>query len=135
MLDMKTNIRVTSYLTIYEGCPFVRSNATIFSAGERDIIVTQLSSLVLGFLTRSKTWWSDYTVTAAKNSWFRDAQWKDESLPDVGIDDYGVYGWPEAHRASLASFTKSNRGTFFTQKFAYGHVEASQRQRDVALAS
>ncbi|KAF7561572.1 hypothetical protein G7046_g2587 [Stylonectria norvegica] len=125
MRDDETSISVTSHLTVFEGCDFVRSSATIRNDGDAEIVVTQLSSLVVGFLTRSKEWWSDYTVASAKNTWFREAQWKEESLPDVGIDDYGIYGWPEKHTASLASFTKSNRGTFSTQ----GHLPMGMLKR------
>ncbi|KAB8230243.1 putative Melibiase subfamily [Aspergillus alliaceus] len=80
--------------------PFV---CTIRKDSDSGIIMTQLSSLVLGVLS------------GPNNSRFRAAQWVDRDLPSQGIDDYGVYGRPEGHEASLGHYSVSNRGTFSTE--------------------
>lgn len=49
---------------------------------------------------------------------FREAQWRERSLPDVGLDDVGLYQLGQGHLAPMATFGLSNRGTFSTQ----GHL-------------
>jgi alpha-galactosidase len=119
LTDSVSKITVISHLTVYHKTPVLRATATIRNDGDQDVVVTQLSSLVLGGLTtRAEKWWSDYTLSVPNNSWFREAQWVDHSLPSLGIDDYGVYELRDDHRASLAHYAVSNRGTFSTE----GHL-------------
>ncbi|KAL5333156.1 glycoside hydrolase superfamily [Aspergillus crustosus] len=114
-----STITVTSHLTLYDSTPILRSTATIQNTGDQDVVVTQLTSLVLGGLTTSSAkWWADYTLSVPNNSWFREAQWIEHDLPSLGVDDYGAYGRPENHFASLAHYAVSNRGTFSTE----GHL-------------
>ncbi|KAL4914638.1 glycoside hydrolase superfamily [Aspergillus aurantiobrunneus] len=114
-----SKITVVSRLTVYDGAPVLRATASIRNDTNTDIMATQLTSLVLGGLTAgSQKWWADYTLSVPNNSWFREAQWIEHDLPRLGIDDYGVYGRPEHHYASLAHYAVSNQGTFSTE----GHL-------------
>ncbi|KAJ0423256.1 glycoside hydrolase superfamily [Aspergillus carlsbadensis] len=114
-----SKITVTAHLTVYDTTPVVRSTASIQNKADKDIVVTQLTSLVLGGLTTgSQKWWTDYTLSVPNNSWFREAQWIEHDLPSLGVDDYGAYGRPENHWASIAHYAVSNRGTFSTE----GHL-------------
>ncbi|KAL3458767.1 glycoside hydrolase superfamily [Aspergillus heterothallicus] len=114
-----SKIIVTAHLTVYDSTPVVRSTASIQNKGDSDVVVTQLTSLVLGGLTTgSQKWWADYTLSVPNNSWFREAQWIEHDLPSIGVDDYGAYGRPENHWASIAHYAVSNRGTFSTE----GHL-------------
>ncbi|KAL4874595.1 glycoside hydrolase superfamily [Aspergillus karnatakaensis] len=114
-----SKITVISHLTVYDSTPIVRATATIQNSSDSDVVLTQLTSLVLGGLTSSSAnWWTDYTLSVPNNSWFREAQWIEHSLPSLGVDDYGAYGRPENHYASLAHYAVSNRGTFSTE----GHL-------------
>ncbi|GMG08834.1 unnamed protein product [Aspergillus oryzae] len=117
--DPVSKVTVIAHLTIYQSTRVLRATSTIRNDSDKDIVVTQLSSLVLGGLTAgAEKWWSDYVLAVANNSWFREAQWIDHDLPSLGIDDYGVYGRPEEHAASLSHYSVSNRGTFSTE----GHL-------------
>ncbi|KAL4971794.1 glycoside hydrolase [Aspergillus desertorum] len=119
LADPEANITVISHLTIYDSAPTLRAATTIRNDSLEDITVTQLTSLVVGGLTTgSARWWDDYTLSTPKNSWFHEAQWIEHDLPTLGIDDYGVYGRPENHFASLAHYAVTNRGTFSTE----GHL-------------
>ena len=126
--DEKTKIAVVSHLTIFDGIPFVRASSTIRNEGDSDIVVTQLTSLVIGGMTKTKQWWKDYDVAYANNTWFREAQWADYSLPSLGIDDFGIFGIPGfKHESSLAHFDLSNHSSFSTQ----GHLPMGiLKQRD-----
>ncbi|KAL4804609.1 glycoside hydrolase superfamily [Aspergillus unguis] len=121
-------ITVVSHLTLYEAIPVVRATASIKNGSQEDVVVTQLTSLVLGGLTAgSEEWWHDYTLSVPNNSWFREAQWIDHDLPSIGIDDYGLARRPEDYPASLAHYSVSNRGTFSTE----GHLPMGMlKQRD-----
>ncbi|KAK8071441.1 hypothetical protein PG997_011644 [Apiospora hydei] len=116
--DEQTGITVTSHMTLFDGLPVLRSSTTIRNDGTKDVVVTQISSLVIGGLTRSKEWWADFNVSYATNTWFREAQWRGMSLPDVGLDDFGLYQLDQGHLAPMSIFNVSNRGTFSTQ----GHL-------------
>ncbi|GIC92331.1 putative Melibiase subfamily [Aspergillus udagawae] len=110
---------VTSHLTIHEGFPVLRATASVQNGGDKDLVVTQLTSLVLGGLsTGSDKWWHEYRLSVPSNTWFREAQWVEHELPSLGVDDCGVYGRPDYHWGSLGHYSVSNRGTFSTE----GHL-------------
>ena len=117
--DSVSKVTAIVHLTVYQSTGVLRATSTIQNDSDKDIVVTQLTSLVLGGLTTgAEKWWSDYILAVPNNSWFREAQWIDYDLPSLGIDDYGVYGRPEGHAASLGHYSVSNRGTFSTE----GHL-------------
>ncbi|KAL4888883.1 glycoside hydrolase superfamily [Aspergillus ambiguus] len=119
MVDNVSHIAVTACLTVYDSTPVLRATATVRNNGDKDIVLTQITSLVLGGLTTgSPQWWFDYVLSVPNNSWFREAQWVEHDLPSLGIDDYGVYGRPEDHWGTLAHYAVSNRGSFSTE----GHL-------------
>lgn len=107
--DEISGLEVTSLFTAFDHIPVLRSTVTIENKSNRTVSITSIPSLVIGGLTKdSSQWWYDYTVHSATNTWFREAQWRSETLPDVGIDDF------LAHRlqASFATYGKSNQGSF-----------------------
>ncbi|KAK7972261.1 hypothetical protein PG988_006395 [Apiospora saccharicola] len=73
--DEQTGITVTSRMVLFDGLPVLRSSTAVQNDGKKDVLLTQISSLVIGGLTRSKEWWADFTVSYATNAWFREAQW------------------------------------------------------------
>ncbi|KAK7971500.1 hypothetical protein PG989_016516 [Apiospora arundinis] len=123
--DEQSCITVICHLDLFPGLPVLRSSTTVRNDGKQDVLVTQVSSLVIGGLTRSKEWWADFTVSSATNTWFREAQWREMSLPDVGLDDVGVYQLNQGHLAPMSIFNVSNRGTFSTQ----GHLPIGMLKR------
>lgn len=126
--DEKTKVVVISHLTLFDGIPFLRASTTVINSSDQDVVVTQLTSIAIGGMTKSREWWNDYNVTYANNTWFREAQWADHTLPSLGIDDFGVFGIPGfKHESSLAHFELSNHSTFSTQ----GHLPMGiLKQRD-----
>lgn len=115
MYDEVSQISVTSRLSVYPGIPVIRSTATIRNESQGVIVVDQLSSLIVGALCEKPiSCWLDYTLSTPTNSWFREAQWRDESLPSVGLDDIGLSELSDHHDASMAHHAISNRGTFST---------------------
>ena len=118
-IDEITGIRVTNHFVVYRGLPVLRSSATITNLSTTsNVIVTQLSSLAIGGLTTSsKEWFHDYTLLTVTNGWFREAQWREHSLPDIGIDDVGIYRLRDDHVGSQANFTLSSRGSFSTSAY------------------
>ncbi|KAE8382011.1 glycoside hydrolase superfamily [Aspergillus bertholletiae] len=117
--DPISKVTAIAHLKVYQGTGVLRATCTIRNHSDRDIVVTQISSLILGGLaTGSEKWWADYILAVPNNSWFREAQWIDHDLPSLGVDNCGVYGRPENYAASLAHYSVSNRGTFSTE----GHL-------------
>lgn len=114
--DERAGISVTAHLSVYKDIPVLRSAVTITNESNLlDVVVTQLSSLTIGGLTTiSNEWNKDYVLRTATNSWFREAQWRKHSLPDIGIDKNGICELPDGHSGSQATFSLQNRGSFST---------------------
>ncbi|KAK2682199.1 Aldolase-type TIM barrel [Fusarium oxysporum f. sp. vasinfectum] len=114
--DERAGISVTARLSVYRDVPVLRSAATIINESKySDVIVTQISSLTIGGLTTSSNEWNkDYVLRTPTNSWFREAQWRKHSLPDIGIDKNGICELPDGHSGSQAIFSLQNRGSFST---------------------
>lgn len=114
--DERAGISVTAHLSVYKDIPVLRSAVTITNESNLlDVVVTQLSSLTIGSLTTiSNEWNKDYVLRTATNSWFREAQWRKHSLPDIGIDKNGICELPDGHSGSQATFSLQNRGSFST---------------------
>ncbi|KAK6442735.1 hypothetical protein LTR95_001018 [Oleoguttula sp. CCFEE 5521] len=114
--DEKTGVTATSHLKIFEGVPFVQARVSVPNDAGVAVTVVQMPSIVVGGLTRSNEWWHDYEVSYANNTWFREAQWVTRTPPDMGIDDFGIYGLDDVHESSIASFALSNHSSFSTQR-------------------
>jgi alpha-galactosidase len=98
--DETSKISVTAHLSAFTGIPVIRSTVAIRNDSQEDIVVSQLSSLIIGGLGEKPTsCWLDYTLSTATNTWFREAQWRDHSLPSVGLDDIGLSELPDGHEA------------------------------------
>ncbi|KAF4334825.1 alpha-galactosidase [Fusarium beomiforme] len=125
--DDKTGILVTCHLKVFKNIPVLNSAVTITNdSKEGDITITQLSSLTIGELTSTTNAWNkEYSLMIATNGWFREAQWQQRSLPDIGIDKNAIYGRPDAHTASQTTFGLQNRGSFSTgSHLAMGALES-----------
>lgn len=112
-----SGIEFTVHYQTFGMIPVVRSSVTARNISTEDVVLTQLSSFSLGGLTTdtaSNSWWTDYTLMTANNSWFREAQWHEQSLVSLGLSDVGVLDTGDGHKGSLASHSISNRGTFST---------------------
>ncbi|CAJ2511698.1 Uu.00g073230.m01.CDS01 [Anthostomella pinea] len=118
MRDEKTGITVTSHLTIFEGLPMLRATATVLNDSDRNVVLTQLTSVVVSQVNSTPRWWEDCQLSTATSTWFREAQWQQRTLPDIGLDSIGIHELPEHHPCSQAYYSLSNTGTFSTQ----GHL-------------
>ncbi|KAK0384070.1 hypothetical protein NLU13_8159 [Sarocladium strictum] len=118
--DEKTGVTATKHLSIFDGLPFLRSSVTVKNESSAPIVVNSIPSFTVGGMGRAREWWNDYRVSYANNTWFRETNWQTRSLPDVGLDDLGLYSTMPSHMthlASLASFSLSNRSSFSTQRY------------------
>ena len=107
--DSQTEIIVTSRFSVFGDLPVLRSTVSVENTGTEAVLVQSVPSLVFGGLTLStKTWWDDWHVHFAHNAWFREAQWHESSLPDIGLDCIGI------SESSRSSFSLSNQGSFST---------------------
>ncbi|CAK7235613.1 hypothetical protein SBRCBS47491_009354 [Sporothrix bragantina] len=138
-VDAKSGLRVTQHFVVYRGdighgdaddciagaLPVLRcwSTATnINTEGGQTLKLTQLSSATVGGLTTGgpREWPQEWTLRTATNTWFREAQWREQSLPDVGIDEMGVLGLNDNggdHHCTQAIVSFSSRGSFSTGSY------------------
>jgi len=116
--DEASGIQVTHHFEAYDGIPVLRSFATVENTSASSLPITQLSSVTIGGLTaRSEKWWEDYSLMTCRNTWFREAQWSEQTISQAGIDHIGLYELRGECAASLATFSVSNRGSFSTGTF------------------
>lgn len=111
--DPVSQITLMIKLTVYNGVPVLRSQVTLINQSTTDVTLSQVSSLTVGNLSMSsKDWSREYKISYATNSWFREAQWRDDDLFNVGLGDSGHLELGDGHRAGWGSFSISNRGGF-----------------------
>jgi alpha-galactosidase len=117
--DEVTGLRVTHTFEAYDNTPVLRSWSTFQNDGTATLDLTQASSLSIGGITKgTQDWLLNYSVWFARNTWFREMQWQDQSLPDLGIDEVGLHSLHQGHRATMMHFTLSNQGSLSTE----GHL-------------
>ncbi|KAK7458320.1 alpha-galactosidase [Colletotrichum acutatum] len=110
--DNATNIHVVASFTIYGSIPVVRAQTTITnqSTNNQDIVLSNISTLMIGNMTStSDRWFEDYSLFHANSTWFREGQWEERSLTSVGLDNNGVLELGDGLLASLAHFELSSR--------------------------
>ncbi|KAF1845870.1 glycoside hydrolase family 36 protein [Cucurbitaria berberidis CBS 394.84] len=106
-----SDLSVVSNFTVFDGVPVLRAQTSVHNNSKESISLTSIPSLVVGGLTRgTDQWWNDFKLSVPNNSWFREAQWRNHSLPDIGLDHF----LPGPCQASFATFSCSNLGTFST---------------------
>lgn len=114
--DQITRLEVTHHFQVFKGTLVLRSWTTIKNCSDVTRTVNQLSSLTIGGLSAGTAeWCNSYNVLTANNTWFREAQWQERSLPDVGIDEHGLHALFQGHKATMATFSLSNRGAMTTE--------------------
>lgn len=132
--DTISRVAVALHLTVYGNLPVLRSVATITNESDSDVVVTQLSSLIIGGLTpESEAWYDDYTLMTATNTWFREAQWRENTLPELGLDASGICQLPDRHTGSQATFSIQNRGSFSTGTYLPLGLLKSKDDKDIWL--
>jgi alpha-galactosidase len=109
--DLVTGIMAIAHFSVYVPLPVLRSTVEVqnTSASNGDVTLQLVSLLVLGGVTLpSEKWWKDWQLHFAYNAWFREAQCQNRSLPEVGLDYFGV---SDSFRSNFAI---SNQGSFST---------------------
>ncbi|KAJ5742942.1 Aldolase-type TIM barrel [Penicillium manginii] len=114
--DNATKIQVTARLTVYGSVPVVRAETTVTNISDNaNVMLTGLSSFVIGGMTNaSMRDFDKYKLMYATNSWFREAQWQEHSLSELGIDNNGICELQEGHTGSQATFSLNTRGSYST---------------------
>ena len=120
MVDEESGLIVIAHLWLSKTLPVFRSSATVKNVSKvQSPIITQVSSSTISGVTKGRDWWLDYTMTTATNTWFREAQWTEHSLPSLGIDDFGFFRRKDGPPGgSKALWSLSNRSTWATN----GHL-------------
>ncbi len=110
-LDHMTGLQATHSFEVYDAAPVLRCWSTLCNEGKDVVEITQASSFSIGGLTQGiPEWWREYTVFQATNSWFREAQWHEYLLPELGIDQVGLLALNQGHKATMARYSLSNQG-------------------------
>lgn len=113
--DPVTCALVLTHFVVYASAPVLQTFVEVQNQSSTNLILTQLSSLSIGGLTRSSgEWYDEYTLLTGVNGWFREAQWREQSLTDIGIDTNGILELGDGHNGSQATYGLSNRGSFST---------------------
>jgi alpha-galactosidase len=117
--DHVSGLEATQTFEAFDDVPVIRCWSILRNTGTDVLDLTQASSFSIGGLTKGvPEWWMNYSVWSATNTWFREAQWHEYSLPQIGIDQVGLLALNQGHSATMARYSISNQGAMSTE----GHL-------------
>lgn len=111
-LDDATGIEVISHFQFYNGIPVVRSWTTVSNKGNEEAGLEYVSSFSLvGVDKEGLSHRNDkIRLHVPHNTWFGEAQWKDYSLPEMGLHDVNEF--------SMKRISISSTGTWSSSQYA-----------------
>lgn len=113
--DRETGIYVTSHFQFYQGIPIVKSFSTITNQGDTVQVLEYISSFNLNGIEKEGLLPQDMKmkVGIVHNSWQRELQWKEYSLPQLGIEQ----AQPASAMRSSKAIQVSNTGNWSTKEY------------------
>lgn len=106
--DASTGLEVVSELRVREGTDAVQWAHTVRNSGERAVMITAVSSIVVELADRN-----DVTLLWAESEWLAENRWHQqpltEALPELGLIDHGQDG--------RGRFARSSHGSWSTGEF------------------
>lgn len=110
MRDPETDLRVTARYRIHPALPVVTTWAEL-TAGEREIRIEQVSSLVLagiaGTLGAAGSWEQDVRLWSADNPWSGEYRWNGVPLGAAGLVDVGMTRFGQTGSKNRAALTST----------------------------
>lgn len=113
--DEETGLYVTSHFQFYDGISMVRCLTEVENRGNEAQGLEYVSTFNLngiekeGILSRDEK----MRLSVVHNSWQREVQWKDYTLPELGIEQ----SQPDNALRSSKAFTVSNAGNWSAKEF------------------
>jgi alpha-galactosidase len=106
-----SELMVVSHLQLFNNIPIVRSWTEIINNGEESKGLEYVSSFTLTGIAREgmQTWEQKSRVHIPHNTWFGESQWKQYSLPELGLSQVNEF--------SMKRLSFSNTGTWSTSQY------------------
>lgn len=113
--DDGTGIFVTSHFQFYDGIAVVRCHTTVENRGEETQILEYVSTFNLNGIEKEGILPRDEKMRLAviHNSWQREVQWKEYTLPELGIEQ----SQPDTSLRSSKAVQISNTGNWSAKEF------------------
>lgn len=113
--DDRTGIFVTSHFQFYDGIAVVRCHTTVENRGEETQILEYVSTFNLNGIEKEGILPRDEKMRLAviHNSWQREVQWKEYTLPELGIEQ----SQPDTSLRSSKAVQISNMGNWSAKEF------------------
>lgn len=110
--DAVTGVEVISHLQFYDGIPIVRSWTTVTNKGNEEVGLEYVSSFSLvGIDKEGLSHRNDkIQLHIPHNTWYGEAQWKQYSLPEMGLHDVNEF--------SMKRISISSTGTWSSSQYA-----------------
>jgi len=86
-VDPESKLKLTAFLQFYDQLPIARSWCRVDNEGDKPLDLEYVSSFALNGLGKegSQSWGSKMRIHLPHNSWYGELQWRDYSLPDLGL--------------------------------------------------
>ena len=113
--DEETGIYVTSHFQFYDGIAMVRCYSVVENRGTDEQILEYVTSFNLNGLEKEGILPRDQKMKVAviHNSWQREVQWKEYTLPQLGIEQ----SQPDLALRSSKAFGVSNTGNWSAKEY------------------
>lgn len=150
-VDRQTGLETTTVLTQPVGTAVARVETTVRNAGTSAIVITALSSAVIGF-GRSQAELDDVDLAVADSEWLAESRWREvplrEHLPELSLDLHGQdarghFGltshgaWPTGEHLPVGLVTARGDGLSLAWQIESGtswHVDLSQTRQGGVLS-
>lgn len=113
--DEETGIYVTSHFQFYDGIAMVRCCSVVENRGSEEQVLEYVTSFNLNGLEKEGILPRDQKMKVAvvHNSWQREVQWKEYTLPKLGLEQ----SQPDLALRSSKAFGVSNTGNWSAKEF------------------
>ena len=113
--DEETGIYVTSHFQFYDGIAMARCYSVVENRGTEEQILEYVTSFNLNGLEKEGILPRDLKMKVAviHNSWQREVQWKEYTLPQLGIEQ----SQPDLALRSSKAFGVSNTGNWSAKEY------------------
>ena len=121
LADGSTGLLVTYYMQFFTGIPVVRCWTTVTNRGSEAVGLEYLSSFALTGLADGgiQNWQEKMRLRVPHNTWYGEGQWREYSLPELGL--------ARVHDFSLKRLLFASQGSWSTSQYLpLGYLENSE---------
>ena len=132
--DADQSLRVTSFYRLYNDSAVIRSWTQLENIGKTDLGIEYVASLAISGLNQAGDLTGNYAennvLYVSHNDWTAEAQWKQQTLKDAGLD-YWVDG--EKNQASTKRISITNNSSWSCSEYSPNGMLTNSKTHQTAI--